>query len=86
MSKGRNIAVYETGAKTFRKKTLRNADAVYLSRDKKHIVVHNSWTVPKKDKKGKLLYTNRHNKIRKYPNTKANFKKAESVVGYLRGQ
>jgi len=71
-------------AKTFRRKTIGNSDDVYISKDKKHIVVHNVWSVPKKDKKGNVYSWTTYNRIRKYPNTKDNKKKAESVIGKIR--
>lgn len=70
------------GSKTFRKDTIKKADAVYLSKDEKFIVVHNKWAVYKRDKKGNLLNVTIHNKIKKYPNTKANKNKAESLIGF----
>lgn len=74
----------ESVSKTFRRKTVANSDDIYISNDNRNIMIHNVSSSKQKDKKGNVVGWITSEKVRKYPNTSANRKKAESLVGKLR--
>lgn len=71
-------------AKTFRVKTVLNSDDVNISKDNRYIQIHNVWSEPVRNKKGHVINHKTNHKVRKYPNTLKNRKKAESLLGPLR--